>query len=211
MTEDIKLPPLPHIGGLVPEEMRRDIYRTVEQWGRAAILADREARAASAAPGSEVANVVPGKMHCARCKFSLNRVSLNVNVGTVTAGDNKTEPCPNGCGPLWPVTWEQEAREGWAINESMFECAKAAEDALAAIRAEPFALATPQAERPAEPAADASLLRRASRQLSRWHEKYGEHAPAWIPPAGDVRLQEDIDEALATRPQVAPEARERDQ
>lgn len=25
-------------------------------------------------------------------------------------GETHTEPCPNGCGPLWPQTWEQNAR-----------------------------------------------------------------------------------------------------
>ena len=76
------------------------------------------------------ADVVPGVMHCARCKFQLQRVNLYVNVGTVGAGDNDTEPCPNGCGPLWPVTWEQEAREGYKLAEDLFERAKRAEDAL---------------------------------------------------------------------------------
>lgn len=75
-------------------------------------------------------DTVPGKMHCARCKFSLQRINLYVLSGSVGAGDNATEPCPNGCGPLWPVTWEQEAREGWRINETLFERAYAAETAL---------------------------------------------------------------------------------
>lgn len=99
-------------------------------------------RGAPPAPGGDVVapkptqerneNFVPGVMHCAKCRFRLNRINLNVNVGTVTAGDNKTEPCPNGCGPLWPITWEQEAREGYAALEAMFERAYAAEQALAA-------------------------------------------------------------------------------
>lgn len=75
-------------------------------------------------------NLVPGVVYCARCKFRLTRVNLNVNVGTVTAGNSDTEPCPNGCGPLWPVTWEQEAREGYKLAEDLFERAKRAEDAL---------------------------------------------------------------------------------
>jgi hypothetical protein len=78
-------------------------------------------------------DLVPGKMHCARCKFSLIRKNLYVNSGTVGAGSNETEPCPNGCGPLWPVTWEQEAREGYEFIEKLFERAKTAEDALAAL------------------------------------------------------------------------------
>ena len=40
------------------------------------------------------------------------------------------------------------------------------------------------------------LLSRAVRQIERWSEKYGEHQPEWLPPAGDVRLLEDIDDFL---------------
>lgn len=61
---------------------------------------------------------VPGVMHCIRCKFQLNRITLNVADGNAYAGDNKTEPCPNGCGPLWPMTWEQEARDCWKLLEA---------------------------------------------------------------------------------------------
>lgn len=56
-------------------------------------------------------DVCPGMMHCAKCKFVLTRVKLFVNTGDSGAGDNKTEPCPNGCGPLWPMTWQQRALE----------------------------------------------------------------------------------------------------
>lgn len=62
---------------------------------------------------------VPGVMHCAKCKFRLMRTNLHAADGKFCAGDNKTEPCPNGCGPLWPVTWEQEARECWARLEKL--------------------------------------------------------------------------------------------
>ena len=40
-------------------------------------------------------DVVPGVMRCDGCKFELTRMNLNVNVGTVTAGDLAPEPCPN--------------------------------------------------------------------------------------------------------------------
>ena len=63
------------------------------------------------------AELVPGVMHCAKCKFQLNRVTLCVSDGNAYAGNNKTEPCPNGCGPLWPVTWEQEAKNCWKALE----------------------------------------------------------------------------------------------
>ena len=73
------------------------------------------------------ADLVPGVMHCAKCKFKLIRSNLNVRAGTITAGDSKTEPCPNGCGPLWPVTWEQEARAAYATTEDLFNQLQAAE------------------------------------------------------------------------------------
>lgn len=66
-------------------------------------------------------------MHCAKCKFQLNRVTLCVSDGNAYAGNNKTEPCPNGCGPLWPVTWEQEAKNCWKALEEMHERLQAAE------------------------------------------------------------------------------------
>lgn len=80
-------------------------------------------------------NLVPGVMRCAKCNFQLIRNVLNVRVGTVTAGDSATEPCPNGCGPLWPVTWEQYARQAWEAAEVMAERAFKAEAQLEAIRA----------------------------------------------------------------------------
>ncbi len=79
------------------------------------------APAAGAAPTERRNDLVPGVMHCAKCKFQLNRVTLCVSDGNTYAGDSKTEPCPNGCGPLWPVTWEQEARSGWKALEEMHD------------------------------------------------------------------------------------------
>lgn len=78
-----------------------------------------------------VSNVVPGKVHCAKCGFSLIRTNLYVNSGTTGPGGEETEPCPNDGNPLLPVTWEAEAREAWARCEELFERAIAAEKALA--------------------------------------------------------------------------------
>lgn len=55
--------------------------------------------------------LIPGVMHCAKCGFGLVRTNLYAQSGTFGPGDNTTEPCPNGCGPLWPATWEHRARE----------------------------------------------------------------------------------------------------
>jgi hypothetical protein len=45
-----------------------------------------------------------------------------------------------------------------------------------------------------------TLLKRASAQLLAWNELYGRVSTTVLPPAGDVRLAEDIDEFL--RPNV---------
>lgn len=40
------------------------------------------------------------------------------------------------------------------------------------------------------------LLKRAANQIMKWAESYGSHNPKWLPPDGDVRLLEDIQEVL---------------
>jgi hypothetical protein len=80
-------------------------------------------------------DLVPGVMHCAKCNFQLTRTTLCVADGNAYAGNNDTEPCPNGCGPLWPVTWEQEARSCWKGLERMHERVAAAEKAVAELEA----------------------------------------------------------------------------
>jgi len=63
-------------------------------------------------------NLVPGIMYCAKCNFRLVRKNLYMQSGTVGPGNSKTETCPNGCGPLWPISWEQEARKGYNLLDS---------------------------------------------------------------------------------------------
>lgn len=41
------------------------------------------------------------------------------------------------------------------------------------------------------------LLHLAMAQLRRWNDAYGAHAVTWLPPAGYVRLAEDVDEFTA--------------
>ncbi|MEW4985222.1 hypothetical protein [Stenotrophomonas geniculata] len=78
-----------------------------------------EAIAARQPVGEPRTDLVPGVVRCAKCAFQLHRTTLYLQSGTVGSGDSKTEPCPNGCGPLWPVTWETWAREGWAEAERL--------------------------------------------------------------------------------------------
>ena len=94
---------------------------------------DWVASKAAPQPAGEVGprhDLVPGVMRCAKCAFQLHRVTLYVRSGTTGAGDSDTEPCPNGCGPLWPVTWRQ-----WA--EEAQEYAQRLQGELDALKAEP--------------------------------------------------------------------------
>lgn len=79
---------------------------------------------------------VPGVMRCAMCEFVLTSISLNMGDGSCTAGENKPEPCPNGCGPLWPMTWEQNYHSLERAAESQVERALKAEARIAELEAE---------------------------------------------------------------------------
>ena len=82
-------------------------------------LADIERELRAIAQQRDEANLVPGVMRCAKCAFQLHRTTLYMGSGTIGPGDSKTEPCPNGCGPLWPVTWQQWATEAHEYAERM--------------------------------------------------------------------------------------------
>lgn len=108
-----------NVAGLMNPEAR-GLYVRYEDHVAALVEAQQPAPSAAAA-GQRRSDLVPGVMHCAKCKFQLSRVTLCVSDGNAYAGNNETEPCPNGCGPLWPVTWEQEARNCWKALEEMHE------------------------------------------------------------------------------------------
>lgn len=65
--------------------------------------------------------IAPGIMRCAGCGFVLTKNNINMAAGTITAGDSDTEPCPNGCGPLWPVTWKEQALQMRDDSEQWFD------------------------------------------------------------------------------------------
>lgn len=73
---------------------------------------------------------VPNKLRCAKCSFELERLTMNANTGAVGIGTNEPERCPNGCGPLWRVTWEQEAQAYAKSMNDWADRAIAAEKAL---------------------------------------------------------------------------------
>lgn len=124
-------------------------------------------------------DLVPGVMHCAKCKFQLNRVTLCVSDGNAYAGDNKTEPCPNGCGPLWPVTWEQEAKNCWKALEEMHERLMAATALAAAPQPAPTADSL---------LADADRIEKWSDRVQRAHPK---SEPEFWPDALRVKYMAD--------------------
>lgn len=76
---------------------------------------------------------VPNMLRCAKCNFELERFTMNANTGAIGSGTNEPERCPNGCGPLWRVTWEQEAQY---LGKRMNEWADRAIAAEAALKAE---------------------------------------------------------------------------
>ncbi|EAT6751320.1 ead/Ea22-like family protein [Salmonella enterica] len=80
--------------------------------------------------------IAPGIMRCAGCGFVLTKNNINMAAGTITAGDNNTEPCPNGCGPLWPVTWKEQALQMRDDSEQWFEELQQSRQRIAELEAE---------------------------------------------------------------------------
>jgi hypothetical protein len=134
-------------------------------------------------------DVVPGKVRCAVCGFSLIRTNLYVNSGTTGPGDEHCEPCPNDGNPLLPVTWEQEVREAWKIAEQMFERSHYAEVTQAQAQGEPFGHVT-------------------VRRLSKRHENHADQYAFY--PAGQSPYLDNVDEChavyLAPPPAAQPVA-----
>ena len=79
------------------------------------------------------ARCVPGVWRCAKCEFRLVQSTLNARDGTVSPRDQPGEPCPNCASPLWRVSWEQEAHEGYRIAEQQMDRAIRAEARIAGL------------------------------------------------------------------------------
>ena len=77
--------------------------RATDDWLRSIAATITQAQAERDAARELV--TVPGQWRCAKCKFVVHKMVLCASTGNVgVKTDTKTEPCPNGCGPLWPVT-----------------------------------------------------------------------------------------------------------
>lgn len=60
---------------------------------------------------------VPGVMACSKCKFQVSSVPVCVHRAV---GDTSIAPCPNGCGELHPVTWQEYAEQNGVAAERFF-------------------------------------------------------------------------------------------
>lgn len=64
---------------------------------------------------------VPGQWYCAKCDFRLFKSNMDAETGIVEPSTGPSEPCPNCSSPLWRVSWEQHARDGWKAFSETFE------------------------------------------------------------------------------------------
>lgn len=63
---------------------------------------------------------VPGVMRCPKCGFQCIKSVINLAAGSITAGNSDPEKCPNGCGPLWRMSWEDYANQHILAAEEAF-------------------------------------------------------------------------------------------
>ncbi|CAH5392211.1 hypothetical protein AI2932V1_3119 [Klebsiella pneumoniae] len=50
--------------------------------------------------------IAPDILRCTECSFVQTKNIISVTADTITTGNSKSEPCPNGCGQLQPVAWK---------------------------------------------------------------------------------------------------------
>ncbi|EOY5009938.1 TPA: hypothetical protein ACPY23_000510 [Klebsiella oxytoca] len=50
--------------------------------------------------------IAPDILRCTECAFVQTKNIISVTADTITTGNSESEPCPNGCGQLQPVTWK---------------------------------------------------------------------------------------------------------
>ncbi|HBW6841818.1 MULTISPECIES: hypothetical protein [Klebsiella pneumoniae complex] len=54
----------------------------------------------------ESSDIAPGILRCTECSFVQTKNIISVTADTITTVESESEPCPNGCGQLQPVTWK---------------------------------------------------------------------------------------------------------
>lgn len=55
---------------------------------------------------SESSGIAPGILRCSECSFVQTKNIISVTADIITTVERESEPCPNGCGQLQPVTWK---------------------------------------------------------------------------------------------------------
>lgn len=84
-------------------------------------VCERACRVERESPASELADVedinrlralvyVPGAWQCPKCKLRIVRTIMSAATGEMHANE-ETEPCPNGCGPLWRISERGDRKE----------------------------------------------------------------------------------------------------
>lgn len=66
----------------------------------------KEAEAKALVEALESSCIAPGILRCTECSFVLTKNIISVTADTITTVESESEPCPNGCGQLQPVTWK---------------------------------------------------------------------------------------------------------
>jgi len=66
------------------------------------LIVDMEGSAANDGRRGE-RNLAPGVLHCAKCELHATLIGKAYTQA-------KEDGCPNGCGPLWPLTWDQHVQ-----------------------------------------------------------------------------------------------------
>ncbi|HFZ0536208.1 TPA: hypothetical protein ACIJO6_001536 [Klebsiella aerogenes] len=54
----------------------------------------------------ESSGIASGILRCTECSFVQTKNIISITPDAIVIGNSKPEPCPNGCGPLQPVTWK---------------------------------------------------------------------------------------------------------
>jgi hypothetical protein len=75
---------------------------------------------------AEAIAYVPGLRRCAKCGCNLMTTTIHVPSGAMSS-DLNPKDCPNGCGPMWPVTERQTANESIAREDKLRGLIKDAE------------------------------------------------------------------------------------
>ena len=84
----------------IKEEQRANWFQMAQKLGEDLDAAEKR----NAELESSV--IAPDILRCTECSFVQTKNIISVTADTITTGNSESEPCPNGCGQLQPVTWK---------------------------------------------------------------------------------------------------------